>query len=692
MSQGGYVRNPFFWLGLGLRIFCILLLDPTIQTTWFVPFITSILDQPSLTPWGSFLARVNENAAFPYGPVMVLAHLPFVFVGWLAAQVTGQATLAAIGFKLSLLVADFGVFRVLSKMFPDREREILLFYWLSPIILFVTYIHGQTDVIPVFFFVVSLYFFQKEKFVDSGAALALAVLAKFSMLIVAPFFILYLFKSKKYKYAILPFLLSFIVPVILLNAPFLFDSGFRLMVLNTKEIERLYSLRVLFPGDISLYITPLLFVVLFYSIWRMPRMNFELLLAVIALGFFALILTGPAPPGWFVWLVPFLVIHQMRHGSAVVLVSVLGAAFVAYYAMTASGAAIPLFATSTDVAADFARGLFSQHQLSRLFTLLTGIGVVTAIQIARVGIRENDYYRLIKRPLAIGISGDSGSGKDTFAQAIIGLFGAHSTTHLSGDDYHIWDRHNPMWSAVTHLNPRANRLLEFTGDSLALIRRRGITGRHYDHTTGRFARLSFVQSNDIVILTGLHVLFLSSLREQLDIRFFLDMDEDLRRYFKLKRDSRERGHGRDKVLTMIHSRIDDAQRYVHPQRAFADTILSLVPINRELLDIDEDDIPPLKLRLTVRNGGYYEDLAKVLIGVCNLYISVETCEGIGSAVMEIESYADFKGEDAALAVQILCPRILELLDTKPKWLDGMTGVMQVVALTAINESLMSRNA
>lgn len=196
----------------------------------------------------------------------------------------------------------------------------------------------------------------------------------------------------------------------------------------------------------------------------------------------------------------------------------------------------------------------------------------------------------------------------------------------------------------------------------------------------------------IVILSGLHVFFLSSLRDQLDVRFFLDMDEDLRRYFKLKRNIRERLQSHDKVLSIIKARTADAEKYVRPQHKFADTILSLAPVNKDLLNVDEDDVPPLKLRLTVRSGGYYEDLAKVLIGVCNLYISLEMSGQIGSAVMEIESYADFKGEDAALAVQILCPHIRELLDTNPKWHDVMLGVMQVIALTAINESLMRRRA
>ena len=45
----------------------------------------------------------------------------------------------------------------------------------------------------------------------------------------------------------------------------------------------------------------------------------------------------------------------------------------------------------------------------------------------------------------------------------------------------------------------------------------------------------------------MHALFLPSIRECYDLKIFLDMDEDLRRFFKTKRDVLQRGHSLQNV-------------------------------------------------------------------------------------------------------------------------------------------------
>ena len=50
-----------------------------------------------------------------------------------------------IGFRLTLLLFDLISFIVLSKLLKNKTKEIIFFYWLSPLIFFVTYIYGQLD-------------------------------------------------------------------------------------------------------------------------------------------------------------------------------------------------------------------------------------------------------------------------------------------------------------------------------------------------------------------------------------------------------------------------------------------------------------------------------------------------------------------------------------------------------------------
>jgi hypothetical protein len=130
--------------------------------------------------------------------------------------------------------------------------------------------------------------------------------------------------------------------------------------------------------------------------------------------------------------------------------------------------------------------LFDGKFQSLLYTLLTGIGAIVALQILREGIRENDYYSLGQKPLVVGISGGSCTGKTTFAGALSGLFGNFSSVHLLGDDYHNWDRTSPMWRSITPLNPRANKLFELVRDLRRLLNGGIVNVRMYNHETGRF--------------------------------------------------------------------------------------------------------------------------------------------------------------------------------------------------------------
>lgn len=685
------IRSRSFLLGLAIRIACILLLAPLVQEEWFVPFVRNAIANPSLQPWQDFLAQGGQPTAFPYGPVMLLAHLPFVGLGMGLDHIFGTTTLAGLGFRVSLLLADIGLLGLLRQLFPAGRHHMLWFYWLSPILIYVTYVHGQTDIIPCFLFVLCLYYTQRNDFRSAGIALGLAASAKFSVLVTVPLLILYIVKSKAFRHELFTFVVAILAAAAIVQTPFLFDPGYWTMVFGTRETERLYALRVEFTPQATLFLTPLALLAGLFLAWRLARMNFDLLLAAIAIGFFLLVLTGPAPPGWFVWLVPFLAIHQWRHGrTASILVAALGITFVLYYAVEAAGAAVILSEDGLVLPPPFLPVIIPPQTMSLIFTLMIASGVAAAFQILRVGIRENDYFRLTRSPVSIGIAGDSGAGKDTFAAALLSLFGERSTTHISGDDYHVWDRYGPMWRAVTHLNPRANRLVQLTNDALDLIRRKPVVARHYDHDTGLFTQLRRIRSNDVIIVSGLHTLFMKPLRDALDVTFFLDMDEDLRRFLKYRRDSRERGYTLERVLKSLEARAGDAARYIAPQKQHATVVFKLQPINPELLSLEQDHVPPLRLRVLIRDSSFYEELSRVLIGVCNLHVNIELVEEVGSAVFEIEGEADFAKEDAELAARMICPHMSELLDRTPGWCDGSLGLMQLIALATINERLRKR--
>jgi uridine kinase len=315
--------------------------------------------------------------------------------------------------------------------------------------------------------------------------------------------------------------------------------------------------------------------------------------------------------------------------------------------------------------------------------------VVLCMRILRETISRNDFFRLSRKPFVMGVAGDSGSGKDTFSEALQGLFGAHSVTLLSGDDYHLWDRQKPIWQVMTPLNPKANDLERFSNHLVSLTDGKPIHTYHYDHRSGKMTMPFQKKTNDFIIASGLHALYLPILRDCYNLSVYLEIDEALRRYFKIKRDVNQRGHTLEHAEASLERREPDAARFIRPQATYADLVLSLQPIHPRILTNINDERPlRFKLSVRTRHGLNEISLIRVLVGVCGLHVDMSANNDGSEVVMTIEG--DASAEDIAMAAQMLCPRVLEFLDTQPKWQDGVMGLMQLITLSHISQALTKR--
>ena len=101
------------------------------------------------------------------------------------------------------------------------------------------------------------------------------------------------------------------------------------------------------------------------------------------------------------------------------------------------------------------------------------------------------------------------------ANRVIAAIIATQKAHISGDDYHLWDRDQPLWQTTTHLNPRANNLAAMTSSVIDLSESRSISINHYDHSIGRFSETSSLSHNDFVVVSGLLVFYIQQSRRKL---------------------------------------------------------------------------------------------------------------------------------------------------------------------------------
>ncbi len=191
------------------------------------------------------------------------------------------------------------------------------------------------------------------------------------------------------------------------------------------------------------------------------------------------------------------------------------------------------------------------------------------------GLNFKEIIRSSPCVFAIGVAGDSGSGKTTFTQSIREIFGEDLVTTITLDDYHLYDRAQRREMGVTPLDPAANRI-DLIEEHLAELKAgRTIMKPVYDHAVGTFGAPVPFTPGKIVILEGLHTLFTPRLRALLDFTLFVEPDREVKEAWKIRRDMAKRGYDRDQVLKEILERQPDYLRYIAPQRGFADVVVRI---------------------------------------------------------------------------------------------------------------------
>jgi len=175
---------------------------------------------------------------------------------------------------------------------------------------------------------------------------------------------------------------------------------------------------------------------------------------------------------------------------------------------------------------------------------------------------------------AIGVAGDSGSGKTTFTKAIREIFGQDLVSSISLDDYHRYDRRERRDLGITPLAPAANNLDRIEEDLRALKQGRTIGKPVYNHRTGAFdPPVPFIPTR-ILILEGLHTLFTPGLRGLMDFTLFVDPEDGVKRFWKMKRDTGDRGYRQKEVEGELRARTRDYREFIAPQRRYADAVIS----------------------------------------------------------------------------------------------------------------------
>ncbi len=668
-------NSPIFWTILALKIALSAFLSSFYMNELFIPFLNYFVESGFKNPWAYFGSLGHWNA-FPYSPIMLLS-LAFSRILFNFALPPGTFTASMghlLAMKLPILIADLSMCIILLRWFPNRVNRVLALYWASPIAIYICYWHGQLDIIPTALLFISLYLISEKKTNSGMVVYAFSLATKTHLVSVLPFLLIFglqehglkkTFKATGY----------FFIAYALCLAPVIGDSAFRRMVFGSTQQMRLFALQVSFGSkNNSILIAPLAILALLFRFAAYPKWNWDLLFAYLGLLFCTFVLLIPPATGYFLWSFPFVVYFLCRSPlkSNLALFAIYSLSYLAFQFTQ-------LY--------PFTYGPDSGLLLGNLsFTLMEASLAGITMSMYLFGVRSNAVYDLRTSPVLIGLSGDSGSGKNFFVGLVTDLFGEQKITVSDGDDYHRWPRGHQMWQVYTHLNVRANDLYREHEDAIALAAGGRIIRGAYNHDTGKFSESKPVDPNGILVFSGLHSLSLKSMRRMYDLKVFLDPEEDLRHQWKTARDCKERGYTARQVKDALQKREGDSQKYVRSQRNFADLI---VQFSRGSSDIRRlIDLTPFKLTLRGINSFNLTAISQALSSIPTLLISHDPYVDTDWQCLEIA------GNISAQEIQIIASdRIPNLIDLAPKakFLAGLNGCLQLVFLSCLSDQLRWHN-
>lgn len=550
-------KSPWFIFGLFIKLAFMILSDSKIIEKLFIPFIDYAVVNNEMNPWTAF---TPEHFPYGYFPFLVLFIPKFISYALFGDAALGLTALSYLTFKLPLLFFDAAILWVFSRWSVVGIKKLLLFYWLNPILLYITYVYGQLDIISISLLIFSIFLILKNKTFWSALFFGLAISSKFHVIILLPFLMAYFWRNNFRKEALQKIFIFFVSSLAIASALFLpnfFAGQFQFAVGGSPEVLRLLSLKIVFENNLSIYLGIIFVLLTLGRLVFSTRITESGLIYGSALILGVLLLATNPRPGWFFWIVPFLCLFFSQYSSSAILL------------MFASWAFYLLHFVVFDQFAN-------EHLRSLSLTILQGGLLAQLVVLYSMCVNNEASIRYRVKPLFLGISGDSGAGKNYFTEIIQKLLNDKSVLIVEGDNYHRWERGNINWSQMTHLNPMANQLFELIAHTKKFSQGQSILHHHYDHNTGRFTAPQIITPKKTVIIQGLHSLYLKSLRDHFDLKIFLNPSEDIRTYWKLRRDVFERGHSKDSVIKSMQNRKNDSDAHVKPQIVKSDWVVEYI--------------------------------------------------------------------------------------------------------------------
>jgi uridine kinase len=196
---------------------------------------------------------------------------------------------------------------------------------------------------------------------------------------------------------------------------------------------------------------------------------------------------------------------------------------------------------------------------------------------------------MVGRPFIVGIAGGTGSGKTTVAHKLASAMPDGRCVTLEHDAYYRDQGHLTFEerARINYDHPASLESSLLIAHLRELREGRAVDVPLYDFATyTRRPETRVVEPARVIIVEGILVFTEAGLRDQMDIKIFVDTDPDIRLMRRIRRDLEQRGRTFQSVREQYYATVRPMHlEYVEPTKRWADLIVPEGGDNRVALDV-----------------------------------------------------------------------------------------------------------
>tara|TARA_B100001245_G_C22722791_1_gene351131 strand:- start:1 stop:621 length:621 start_codon:yes stop_codon:yes gene_type:complete len=183
----------------------------------------------------------------------------------------------------------------------------------------------------------------------------------------------------------------------------------------------------------------------------------------------------------------------------------------------------------------------------------------------------------MNKPITVGITGGSGSGKTLFLKQLMQSFEPHEASLLSLDNYYKPRNEQPKDDqGIENFDmPESLDRIRFSEDLKRLKSGQDITIQEYTFNNDkRTPEIIVIKSTPIIVVEGIFTFYYDEINSLLDFKIFIEAPDYLMLTRRITRDAEERGYDLSDVLYRFQHHVTPSfKKYIEPLKHDADVII-----------------------------------------------------------------------------------------------------------------------